>query len=266
MVNIGIIGCGQWGFNHLRIFFQMPNCKVLICCDADTKRLEAIKKMYPHLKTTNNYKEILKRKDIQAVVVATPTATHYKIVKDCLVSHKDVFCEKPMSASPKETKELLGLSKRLKKILMIGYVFVFNPGIIELRNLIKSGKLGNIYYLCSARTNLGPIRNDVNVVWDLACHDVSILWFLLGKSPIEVTAKGGIFLQKGVDDVVFASLTYPGNILCNIHASWLEPRKIREIIVVGNLKMARWADLDTVAPITIYDKNVPMRLDRKSVV
>ncbi len=254
---MGIIGCGHWGPNHIRNFASLGDSVVSVCCDKNLERLAALKKNYPDLKYSADYSEILKDKDIRAVVIATPTSTHYKIVKECLEHGKDVLCEKPLTQNLAEAEELVELAKSREQILMVGHVFIYNTGIQKLREYIQSDTLGKVYYIHSTRTNLGPIREDANVVWDLASHDISIFDYLLNSHPVEVTAKGAFFLQKEIEDVAFISLTYPGRVLANIHVSWLDPRKVREITIVGNKKMAIWNDLVADSgPIRIYDKGV----------
>lgn len=257
MINIGVIGCGHWGPNHIRNFSNLGESAVSICCDKNQERLAVLKKSYPNLKFTSDYMEILKDKDIQAVIVATPTSTHYKVVKECLEYDKDILCEKPLTQNVAEAEELAELVKVKERILLVGHVFLFNTGIQKLREYIQNDTLGKVYYIHSTRTNLGPIRDDANVVWDLASHDVAIFDYLLNSHPLEATAKGAFFLQKEIEDVAFISLTYPNRILANIHVSWLDPRKVREITIVGNKKMAIWNDLvSDTGPIRIYDKGV----------
>lgn len=256
MIRIGVIGCGQWGPNHIRNFTALEGSKVVACSDLNTARLDAMKRIVKTVETVRDYRQIIQNPDIDAVVISTPAALHYKITKESLLTGKDVLCEKPLCTNTREAQELTVLAKRLRRILMVGHVFVFNPGIQKLRNLIKTKKCGRVYYLHSERTNLGPFRRDVNAVWDLACHDVYIFNHLLNSFPIEVTAQGGRYLQKKIEDVAFISMTYPSGVLVNIHVSWLDPRKVRQITVVGDKSMITWDDLDNVGPIKIYDRQV----------
>jgi len=256
MIRIGVIGCGQWGPNHIRNFSNLEGSKVVACSDLSTDRLRAMSSLVRHIKTTRDYRDILSNPDIDAVAISTPAALHYKIAKESLLAGKDVLCEKPLCTKMSDALELTRLAKSRKKILMVGHVFVFNPGIQKLRELIHKKKGGRIYYLHSERTNLGPFRRDVNAVWDLACHDVYIFNYLLNAQPIEVSARGGQYLQKKIEDVAFISMTYPKGVLVNIHVSWLDPKKVRQITVVGNKSMITWDDLDNVGPIKIYDRQV----------
>ena len=256
MIHIGIIGCGHWGPNHIRIFSFLRESKVIAAADLDTNRLEYVAEQHPEISIHKEYMRLLENPRIDAIVVSTPTHTHYTLVKASLLAGKHVLCEKPLCQNVTEGEELLTLARQADRILMVGHIFLFNPGIIMLKNLIKTEDLGRIYYLSATRTNLGPIRNDVNVVYDLATHDISIFNFLFDSSPLEVSSVGAAFLQETIEDVAFISLTYPQHIMANIRVSWLDPRKVRQITVVGDKKMATWDDLATIGPVIIYDKGV----------
>lgn len=256
MLSIGVIGCGQWGPNHIRIFSQLAGSQVLMCADLDDKRLAAMSSLYPKLKTTKNYQDILADPAVDAVVVALPTDAHFKITQEALQAGKHVLCEKPLSLSPQECLILKDLAMQKNKLLMVGHIFVFNQGVIKLREYIQNGQLGSIHYAHSERTNLGPFRYDVNALWDLAPHDVSIFNYLFDAVPLSVSARGHKCLGGNLEDLAFATLDYPHNIMVNIHVSWLDPKKIRQITVVGDKKMVAWNDLDIEGPIKLYDKYV----------
>jgi predicted dehydrogenase len=194
--------------------------------------------------------------DLDALVVATPTSTHASIVRDALDAGLHVLCEKPMCSTVMDAQELAARAAAEGLLLMVGHVFLFNSGILRLRQLVKENTLGTLRYLNCRRTNLGPIRNDVNAVWDLASHDVSIANFLLDAMPAEVSAVGQSYLQSPVQDVAFLTLRYPNDVLVHIHVSWLDPVKVREITVVGDAKMAVWDDVASLGPIRIFDKGV----------
>lgn len=259
MINIGIIGCGHWGPNHIRNFSNLDGVVISSCADQDDNRLAFVRKHYPTIKVTHDYLDILKDKTVNAVVVATPASSHYHIVKQSLEYDKDVLCEKPLTQKVAEAEELVELADRKGKMLMVGHTFLFNVGIRKLKEYIDGGLLGKTHYLNFIRTNLGPIRRDVNVVWDLAAHDVSIASYLLGSQPITVTARGEAYLREKIEDVAFISLTYPPNILANVHISWIHPQKTRIITVVGSKKMMTWDDLNNIEPIKIYDKGVVLQ-------
>jgi predicted dehydrogenase len=255
-IRVGVIGCGQWGPNHVRVFNSSPDAEVVACSDLDPGRLDQMRSLYPHIRTTTEYWQIIQDPEIDAVVLATPTATHFKLVGEALQHGKDVLVEKPLSDSLQSAEKLAKLAQQKKRILMVGHTFMFNSGIRKLREYMQSGKLGRIYYLNAVRTNLGPIRHDVSSVWDLASHDISIFNYLLDAQPLSVSARGEDFIQPGLEDVAFLTLSYPKRVLVNIHVSWLNPRKVREITAVGEKMMVVWDDLDNVGPIRIYDKKV----------
>ncbi len=229
---------------------------MVACSDLDSSRLDRMRTLYPHIRTTTEYRRLFEDPEIDAVVLATPTATHYKLVGEALEHGKDVLVEKPLADSLQRAEKLEKLARRKKRVLMVGHTFMFNSGINMLREYVQSGKLGRIYYLNAVRTNLGPIRRDVSSVWDLASHDISIFNFLLDAVPRSVSARGEDFIQKGLEDVAFLTLSYPKKVLVNIHVSWLNPRKVREITAVAEKMMLVWDDLDNVGPIRIYDKKV----------
>ncbi len=256
MLKVGVIGCGHWGPNHIRVFNQLPLSEAVMCADPDAARLEAVKRSFPDIQPVQDYHDILSCREIDAVCIASPTNTHYIIAKESLKSGKHVLCEKPLSLHPSECEELASLAKDQKKQLMTGHVFIFNPGIVKLKELIDSGELGHIQYAHSKRTNLGPFRYDVNAVWDLAPHDVSIFNYLFDGCPKNVSARGQKYLGNKLEDVAFATLEYPDRVVVNIHVSWLDPKKVRQITVVGDKKMAVWDDLDNIGPVKIYDKHV----------
>ncbi len=255
MISIGVIGCGHWGPNHIRIFSQSTSSRVVRCADLDEKRLSAVTALYPAIVPTKDYKDILKDPAIDAVVIAVPTNFHFQLTQEALNAGKHVLCEKPLSLSAEECLILGKLAKAKAKILMVGHIFVFNPSIIKLREYIKAGELGAVHYAHSERTNLGPFRYDVNALWDLAPHDISIFNFLFDSSPVSVSARGHKCLGKN-EDLAFATLDYPNNIMVNVHVSWLDPKKVRQITVVGDKKMVAWDDLDGEGPIKLYDKHV----------
>lgn len=256
MVNVGIIGCGHWGPNHIRIFSQLSNSKALMCADLDDSRLQLIKSLYPSIQTTKDHKDILENPDIDAICIASPTNTHYSIAKEALLHGKHVLCEKPLTLVADESEELKELSEQKNRILMVGHVFIFNAGIVKLKEMIQSGELGNIHYAYATRTNLGPFRYDVSALWDLAPHDISIFNHLFENRPINVSARGHKALGTSLDDLAFATLEYPNNIVANVQVSWLDPKKVRQITIVGEKKMVTWDDLDNLGPIRVYDKHV----------
>ncbi len=227
-----------------------------MCSDLSEERLKFIKNIFPAVQGVKDYKKILCRPDVHAVCIATPTDTHYAFVKEALEHDKHVLCEKPLAMTPEECRTIMDLAGKKKKTLMVGHVFIFNAGIIRLKEYIRAGELGTIHYAHSQRTNLGPFRYDVNAMWDLAPHDISIFNFLFDSAPVSVSAHGQKCLGPSLDDLAFITLEYPGRILVNVHVSWLDPKKVRQITIVGDKKMVLWDDLDNVGPIHLYDKHV----------
>jgi predicted dehydrogenase len=256
MVSVGVIGCGHWGPNHIRIFSQISGVKVRLCSDIDQARLLSIKTQFPDIQTTKECRDVFSNPEIDAVCIATPTATHFDLVSQALQAGKHVLCEKPLSLKADECLELKRLADAKGKILAVGHIFLFNEGIRQIKEYIKSGELGNIYYAHSERTNLGPFRYDVNALWDLAPHDLAIFNYLFDATPLSVSARGQKCLKTSLEDLAFATLEYPKNILVNVHVSWLDPRKVRQITIVGDQKMIVWDDLDNLGPIKLYDKHV----------
>jgi len=256
IVNIGVIGCGHWGPNHVRVFSQLRDSRVTACADPDGERLEAVREQHPEVRRFKDHEELLRSGGVEAVVVAAPTRVHYAVVKAALEADKHVLCEKPLCVHWQEAEELVALAKSRRRVLMTGHVFLFNSGIVKLKELVGSGDPGKLHYLRALRTNLGPVRRDVNSVFDLATHDIAIFNWILQSRPESVSAVGGQFLQEGIEDVAFISLRYPGNILGHLQVSWLDPKKLREIVVVGDRKMVIWDELAPAGPITIYDKMV----------
>jgi predicted dehydrogenase len=255
-IRIGVVGLGQWGPNHVRNLGHIEGCAVVRMCDRSPERLASARGQFPGVDSSADARRVTKGEDIDAVVIATPVQTHYKLVKEALENGKHVLCEKPLALTLAQSRTLTALAKRKRKILMVGHVFLYNPGTLHLKEAIDRGELGRIYYMDAVRTNLGPVRSDVGVVYDLASHDISIFNFLLGAKPVSVSAVGGAFLQKGIEDIGFLTLTYPGGVICHVHTSWLNPRKVRQLTIVGDHRMAVWDDMNTLEPIRMYDKGV----------
>jgi predicted dehydrogenase len=224
--------------------------------DISETRLTQARKQYPDVDVTSEAETVIEGSGNDAVVIATPLGSHHNLVRRALLAGKHVLCEKPLTRTSEEAKELIQLAASRGLILMVGHVFMFNPGALFLKEEIDRGELGRIYYLDLVRTNLGPIRPDVGVIYDLASHDVSICNFLLETQPSEVACNAAYYLQRDREDVAFLTLYYPNQVVANIHVSWLDPRKVRQVTVVGNSKMALWDDINTTEPLRLYDKGV----------
>jgi len=255
-LRIGVIGLGQWGPNHVRNLRMVEGCMVARICDSVESRLAAARRQFPDIETTRDPRSITEAADIDAVVVATPVKAHFPLVREALEAGKDVLCEKPLALDSAEASALCNIARKRRRILMVGHVFLYNPCTLHLKRAIDRGTLGRIYYMDAVRTNLGPVRNDVGVLYDLASHDISIFNFLLGARPESVSAVGGAFLRKGIEDIGFLTLTYPKGVICHVHTSWLNPRKVRQLTVVGDTKMAVWDDMNILEPVRYYDRGV----------
>lgn len=255
-VGVAVIGCGRWGPNHLRVFSELSRARVLACADPDPAKLERPMRRFRGLRAATDYRRLLDDRDIDAVVIATPTRTHFDIAYDALRAGKHVLVEKPLCLTGDEGRILSELAAARGLVLMVGQVFLFNRGIMKLRDLIVQGELGLIHYLDAVRTNLGPIRGDVNALYDLAAHDISIFNYLMGSTPFEVSALGSCISQPDVEDVCFVTLKYPDETLAHVHVSWLNPRKVRTLTVVGSQKMAHWDDMEPTEPVRLYDKGL----------
>lgn len=256
MLSIGVIGCGYWGPNLIRNFHNIDEAQVKTCSDLKMKRLKHMKSLYPSVDITKDYKEIINDDEIEAVVIATPVSSHYSIAREALEAGKHVFVEKPLASKVEEGTELVKIAREKKLVLFVGHTFVYTAAVNKIKELIKSGELGEIYYITSSRLNLGLFQDDINVMWDLAPHDLSILNYILDSSPEAVAANGFSYIQPEIDDVGFITLRYPGSIVANIHVSWLNPNKIRKTTVVGSKKMLVYDDVSSLEKIRIYDKGV----------
>ena len=255
-VRIGIVGFGAWGPNHARNLNVQEGCRVVQIADVSETRLRQARKQYPDVDVTIDAETVIEGSRNDAVVIATPLGSHHNLVRRALLADKHVLCEKPLTRTSEEAKELIEIAASKRLVLMVGHVFMFNPGALFLKEEIARGELGRIYYVDLVRTNLGPIRQDVGAIYDLASHDISICNFLLEAQPSEVACNAAFYLQRDREDVAFLTLYYPNQVVANIHVSWLDPRKVRQVTVVGNSKMALWDDINTTEPLRLYDKGV----------
>jgi predicted dehydrogenase len=264
MVRIAVIGCGQWGLNYLRVMNSLEGSRVVAACDLSSERLERAGEAIPGVRTTTSAEEVLSDPKVDAVVVATPATAHYPVVKAALAAGKDCLVEKPLTTEPAEARDLRDLAAATGRVLMVGHIFKYNAAINFVQQLVAGGGIGDLEYLYFTRTNLGPIRKDVNVVWDLVTHDVSILLHFLHRSPSWISAQGASFLAEGCEDVAFATLGFDHGVIANIRASWLDPRKVREITLVGTRRMVVFNDLDASEPVRIFDKGTMQEPDYRS--
>jgi predicted dehydrogenase len=261
MKGIGIIGCGHWGKNYLRVFREIGEDCELSICDSNSISLSSAIKMNPRVKSFKDVEDIFSDRNISAVVVSTPAATHYELVKKALSRGKHVLVEKPFTLKSGQAKELIDLAANTGLVLMVSHTFLYNPAIRLIKQYISKGTCGKIYYLKSVRTHLGLIREDVNVFWDLAAHDIAIFGYLLEAMPKSVSATGSQIIKEGREDVGFAVLNYPGNIIANIHVSWIDSHKERELSIVGSKERIVFDDLDNLEKVKIFEKGLEVERD-----
>lgn len=255
MIRMAMVGVGHWGPNLLRNLHENNDSRVDWVVDSNPQRLELVKSRFPDVQVIDNLDVIL-HENVDAVVIATPATTHYGLARRALQAGKHVMVEKPITNNISEAEELCAIAESSGLILFVGHVFMYNPAVRKVKQYLDNGDLGNLYYMSMVRTNLGPIRHDTNASWDLAAHDISIANYWLGGDPISASATGGNWINEGLHDAVFASLKYPNKVLVNINVSWLNPRKSREITVVGEKRMLTLDDLNLMEPLRIYDKQV----------
>jgi predicted dehydrogenase len=254
-IKIGVVGCGYWGPNLIRNFVEIQTSKMVMVADLREDRLSHIKDSYPQVAVTNDYHDLLKA-GLDGVVIATPPATHFQFAKEFLENGINVMVEKPLTLDSGSAQALIELAEAKDRILMVGHTFEYNSAVHMLKQLIDSGELGQIYYVDAVRLNLGLFQRDLNAMWDLAPHDISILLYILGCKPIAVSAQGMSCVFGGIHDIVYLNLVFPNNILAHVHVSWLDPCKVRRVTVVGSKKMVVYNDVAPAEKIRIYDKGV----------
>jgi len=250
------IGWCYWCPNLVRYFAQTNKVRELICCDRDPKRLERMKNLYPSVEVLSDYKELLQMPDLDAVAIATPVKTHHPIAKEFLVQGKHVFIEKPFTHSYETALELIKLAEEKKNVLMVGHTFEYTAAVNKVKEIIVSGELGKILYISCTRVNLGLFQQDINVVWDLAPHDISIILYLMGEVPVSVNSQGKAHFNHEIEDVATTTLNFKNGLIAFIHNSWLDPNKIRRTTIVGSRKMLVYDDIESQEKIKIYDKGV----------
>lgn len=254
-VGVAIIGCGYWGMNYVRILSELPDARVVAVCEQRPERLQEVAKRFPGVHLTTEIEDAASQPGVDAVVVCTEATTHFRITQGLLAAGKHILVEKPLTTSSADAEELIRLASSKSVILMVGHTFVFNSGIRKVKEYIQRGN-GPVYYIHARRTNLGPIRRDVNALWDLAPHDIAIFNFLLDSTPQWVSAVGGRVLRNCREDVGFISLGYPDNILGHIHVSWADPDKAREVVVVKGDSRIVFNDLNGVEQVRVFEKGV----------
>jgi predicted dehydrogenase len=253
---VGIVGCGYWGPNLLRNFDSLGDSNVVAFCDRDPKRLEHMKSLYPNAVGFSDFDEFLEKGGVEAVAIATPVNTHYPLAKACLEAGKHTLIEKPMASSSEQCEELVDIAKRQGLVLMVGHTFLYSEPIRRIKEIVDSGDIGELRYINAQRLNLGLFQRDINVAWDLAPHDISIILHILGEVPRVINCQGNAHITPGVEDVTNMSLLFSKERFATIQSSWLEPRKVRQMTFVGTQRMIVYDDLEPLEKIRIYDVRV----------
>lgn len=259
MIKIAQIGCGYWGPNLLRNFISLSNVEISCVAEMSKERRNYLEEKYPNLYVVSDYNQIFSN-PTDAVVIATPAESHYQLAKEMLSHGKHCLVEKPLALKASEAKELIELAKEKDRVLMVGHTFLFNAAVRRLKEEVKKGTLGRMYYVYSQRLNLGRVRTDVNVMWNLAPHDISILLYVLNENPVWISAYGERYIQDNIEDVVFLTVGFESGVIANIHVSWLDPNKVRRMTFVGSKKMIVYDDVEK-DKIQIFDKGI----DKKSM-
>jgi predicted dehydrogenase len=255
-IKIGVVGCGYWGPNLIRNFRSLPGCQLKMMCDVSEERLRHLKSLYPEVEGETDYSHMLNGAGLDAVVIATSVRHHYPMAKASLLAGKHTFIEKPMAASAQECEELVEIAEQKGLVLMVGHTFLYSPAVRKIKEIVEWGDLGEIRYICARRLNLGLFQKDINVAWDLAPHDISIILHIMEEPPVSVNCRGSAHVTPGVEDVTAMCLNFRNNRSAIIHSSWLDPRKTREMTIVGSKRMIVYDDVSQIEKIKIYDARV----------
>jgi predicted dehydrogenase len=255
-LKVGVVGCGYWGPNLIRNFRALADCKLSIMCDVSEERLRHLRMLYPEVETTTDFSHMLNGAGIDAVAIATSVRLHFPMAKASLLAGKHTFIEKPMAASAAECEELVEIAERKGLILMVGHTFLYSPAVRKIKEIVEWGDLGDIRYICARRLNLGLYQKDINVAWDLAPHDISIILHIMEELPLSVNCQGSAHVTPGIEDVTMMCLNFRNNRSAIIHSSWLDPRKTREMTIVGSKRMIVYDDIAAIEKLKIYDARV----------
>jgi predicted dehydrogenase len=253
---IGVIGCGYWGPNLLRNFAENEAAQLRWICDLDEKRLGAMGRRYPAARTTNDYRTLIADADLDAVAVVTPVATHFQIAKEALAAGKHVLMEKPLTATAREAEELIELAEKNRCVLMVDHTFVYTGAVRKIKEILASGELGDLLYFDSIRINLGLFQRDINVLWDLAPHDLSIMDYLIERQPEGVSALGSCHIEPGIENIAYLVMRFADDFIAHFHFNWLAPVKIRRTLIAGARKMILYDDIEPTEKVRVYDKGV----------
>jgi predicted dehydrogenase len=253
---IGVIGCGYWGPNLIRNFAENQRARVSWLCDLDAERLSAVGRRYPSARTTQDYRELLRDAELDAVVIATPVATHFPFAMEALEAGKHVLVEKPFTASVAEAETLIETARSRGLTLMVDHTFVYTGAVRRIKEIIESGEIGDLLYFDSTRINLGLFQHDINVVWDLAPHDLSIMDFVVRREPEAVLATGSCHVEQGIENIAYVTLKFADPFIAHFHFNWLSPVKIRHTLIAGSRKMIVYDDIEPTEKVRIYDSGV----------
>jgi predicted dehydrogenase len=256
VINIAVVGYGYWGPNILRNFHENDDACVAYCCDVNPKRLAQVRSKYHSVRVTENFEDVLTDSKVDAVAIVTPVATHYEFARKALEHGKHVLVEKPLAASVAEAESLVDIAARHNLTLMVNHTFIFTGAVRKMKEIVESGVLGDMYYFDSVRINLGLIQKDVNVLWDLAPHDISILGHLVKEEPASVCATGTCHFGNGIESVAYLTVYFKSGLIAHFHNNWLAPVKIRSIMVGGSKKMILYDDMEASEKIKVYDKGI----------
>jgi predicted dehydrogenase len=255
-IQMAVVGCGYWGPNLIRNFRSVSGCNVRAVCDVKNDRLAHMKQLYPEVEIIRDFKQVVEDPAIDAIAIATPVRSHFKMAEAVLQAGKHVLIEKPMASSVTDCKELIMLAERRNLILMLGHTFIYSPPVRKIKEIIDYGDIGEIQYISSRRLNLGLFQTDINVTWDLAPHDISIILYIMGQPPVSVNCQGKAHVNPKIEDVTNMTLNFANGGFATIQSSWLDPNKVREMTFVGSKRMLLYNDLEPMEKIKIYDKRV----------
>lgn len=256
LITVGIVGCGYWGPNLLRNFRSLPDCHAKVICDLDIKRLNHLRSLYPGLEICTDVQELMQRDDIDAVVIATSARSHYAMARQCLLAGKSTFIEKPMATSSVECDDLNEIASERGLTLMVGHTFLYSTPIRRIKEIIDAGDIGELRYISARRLNLGLFQRHINVAWDLAPHDISVILYVTGQVPSTVNCQGHSHVTKGLEDVVNLCMTFDNHVFATVQNSWLDPRKVRDMTIVGSHRMIVYDDVQPLEKVRIYDTRV----------
>lgn len=270
-VSVAVVGCGYWGPNLIRNFFDTPGATMAAVCDLSEARLEAMSRRHPSIVATTSLDDVLADPAIDAVAIATPVATHGKLARRALEAGKHVLIEKPMTTSSAEAAELVELARSKGLILMVDHTFVYTGAVRRVKQMIDSGELGNLYYYDSVRVNLGLVQHDVSVVWDLAAHDLAIMDHLIAQRPTGISAVSAAHLPGGMADVAYITVHFADNLIAHFHVNWLSPVKVRQVLIGGDRRMILYDDIESTEKVKVYDRGVrwnddPLEARRETLV